>query len=91
MIDPDWSFDRSRLKLLLIRFEAMIDSDQEAWLIVIEVLIDPEWGNIWLGFVVMIDSDQESWLIGIEVLIDPDRSHDWLRFVAIIDPDQESW
>jgi len=42
MIDPDWSFDRSRLKPLLFLFEAMINSDQEAWLIEIEIINYPD-------------------------------------------------
>jgi len=43
----------------------MIDSDQESWLIVIEVLIDPDWG--------VVDSEQESWLIWIDTIFDSDK------------------
>jgi len=63
----------------MIRIEAMIDSDQESWLI---------------GIGAMIDSDELSWLIVIKVilepakvLIDPAWSHDWFGSGVLIDRD----
>jgi len=68
MIDPDYRFDSSGLKICFIRNDVMIDLD---------------WSNDWSGFrswligiQVMIDWELVQDLIWFEVIIYPNGSHD---------------
>ncbi len=76
LIDPD-------KEPLLIQIEAMINSDQESWLIRSGVLkgLKP----LLIRIEAVIDSEQESWLIEIKVLIDPEKDSWLIRIEVIID------
>ncbi len=62
----------------------MIDSDQESWFIVIEVVIDSDQESWFIVFEVLIDSDQGSWFIVIEVLMNRICSLDWIGSGVLI-------